>query len=108
MFDGQSAAVIFQPPHLFFPKFPLSPQLAPLLLSPARNADWLQLISVSVQITREPHAQLSRIHPIVLASPLQVETHWSSDNGVCSSVNEWLVQRVAKTAALRHRVHREA
>jgi hypothetical protein len=41
MLDAQRTAVVFQPPQLFFPKLPLSPQLPPLLLSPARNADRL-------------------------------------------------------------------
>src|ERR1700682_5564687 len=108
VFNAQRPTVIFQSAHLLLPKLALAAQFAPLLLRPARNANRTQLILVSVQIPAQSHTQLPRVHSIVLASPLQAQTHRRGDKRVRSRLGELLVQRVTKTAALIDRVHRLA
>jgi hypothetical protein len=58
-----------------------------------------------IQIARQPHAQLSPIHPIVLSPPFQVQSHRPADNAVRSGCNQLFMQGVPKSAALIHRVH---
>jgi hypothetical protein len=86
MFYPQSATMIFQPEQFSFPKFTLPAQLTPLLLSATGNAYRLQFVLMAIQVAGEPHTQLSSIHPIVFAPPLQIQAHGRGHNRVRSGL----------------------
>lgn len=78
--------------------------LEPLPLGRRRDADGPQLVRVASQVPGQPHAQLPRVQPVVLAPPLGTEPHGRGDQRHRSRRREFLVQRVAEAARLIHRV----
>jgi hypothetical protein len=59
---------------------------------------------VAIEMAREPHAKLSRVHAVVLAPALGGQLQGRGDDGVRARGSEGVVQGVTKAARFIHRV----
>ena len=104
--DPQRASIVLKPAQFLFEEFALPPKFAPLLFLGAGDANRFEFVPVPIQISRQPHAQFTRIHAIILASTLQRMTHRSSDKRMRTGRHQFTVQRVTKTARLINGMNR--